>query len=357
MEIKQFEWSEKSALLSFLKIAYPDNPRHSKPEFWEWHFPKNPLAETDNLPVWIVKDAAEIVGHLGALPVKLKIGDEQKKAIWILDLVVRPDYRRKGLGKLLVNAAENFCPLGLGINTAEQHSTSLLESLGWKKICNVPRYNKLLFPGEALREISKIKPLRQLANFCFTPLRPKLIENFFNKNKNLRFIEKFDSTFNDLWRESSAQWTCVAGREAETLKWQFSDQPQKKFDVLGFYEGEKLLGYTALYFRQREFTGALAKAAIADFCYHPSKPSETIDALLQGALQLSLERRTGALVTDVLDPLIEQRLRFFGFNRVKNPLQLLVKSKEYQTILYNPKNWFITRGDSDTSIFEHPNMQ
>lgn len=356
MEIKQFDWSEKSALLSFLNIAYPDKPRHSNAEFWEWHFPKNPFAETDNLPIWIVKDVTEIVGHLGAIPIKLKIGDEQKKAIWILDLVVRPDYRRKGLGKKLVNAAEEFCPLGLGMNTAEQHSTSLLESLGWKKICNVPRYNKLLFPGEALREISKVKPLRQFANFCFAPLRPKFIKDFFKKNKNLRFVKKFDSSFDNLWRESSTQWTCAAAREAETLKWQFSDQPKKKFDVLGFYEDEKLLGYAVLYFRRREFAGALAKAAITDVCYHPSKPSETIDALLHGALQLALEHRAGALVIDMLDSLIEQRLRFFGFNRVKNPLQLLVKSKEHQTTLYDPKNWFITRGDSDTSIFEHPNL-
>ncbi|HEV8158542.1 MAG TPA: GNAT family N-acetyltransferase [Pyrinomonadaceae bacterium] len=356
MEIKQFDWSEKSALLSFLKIAYPDNPRHSKVEFWEWHFPKNPFAETDNLPIWIVKDGTEIVGHLGAIPVKLKIGNEQKKAIWILDLVVRPDYRRKGLGKKLVNAAEKFCPLGLGMNTAEQHSTSLLESLGWKKICNVPRYNKLLFPGEALREISKVKPLRQFANFCFAPLRPKFIKDFFNKNKNLRFVKKFDPSFDDLWREASIQWTCSAAREAEILKWQFSDQPKKKFDVLGFYEDEKLLGYTVLYFRQKENDGALAKAAITDVCYHPSKPTETVDALLLGALQITLERRAGALVTDVLDSLIEQRLKFFGFSRVKNPLQLLVKSKDYQTTLDDPKNWFITRGDSDTSIFEHPNL-
>jgi hypothetical protein len=49
-------------------------------------------------------------------------------------------------------------------------------------------------------------------------------------------------------------------------------------------------------------------------------------------------------------------MRFFGFNRVKNPLQLLVKSNENQTALYDPKNWFVTRGDSDTSIFEHPNL-
>ncbi|MDQ3712956.1 MAG: GNAT family N-acetyltransferase [Acidobacteriota bacterium] len=356
MEIKQFNLSEKSNLLSFLQTTYPDNPRHSNAAFWEWHFPKNPYAATDNLPIWIAKDGGEIVGHLGAIPVDLKVGEEQKEAIWILDLVVRSDYRRKGIGKKLVSAAEQFCSVGLGINTAEQHAAALLESLGWRIISKIPRYNKLLFPGEALREISKIKPLKDFANVCFAPLRPRFVQDFFKEHKNLRFVEQFDSSFDNLWRESSAQWACAVAREAATLRWQYSDQPEKKFDVLGFYENEKLLGYTVLYFRKRNSSGTLEKAAITDLCYHTANPVEIIDGLLRGALQIALERRIGALVTDVMDSLIEERLRFFGFGRIKNPLQLLVKSTEQQTFLSDPKNWFITRGDSDTSIFEHPNL-
>ena len=356
MQIKQFNFSEKSDLLSFLHTAYPDNPRHSNTDFWEWHFPKNPYVKTDNLPIWIAKDGAEIVGHLGAIPVKLQIGEEQKDAIWILDLIVRPDYRRKGIAKKLVSAAERFCPVGLGINTAEQHAAALLVSLGWKIISKIPRYNKLLFPGEAVREISKIKPLKSFANVCFAPLRPRFVRDFIKEHKNLRFVERFDSSFDNLWRESSAQWTCAVAREAAILKWQYSDQPVKKFDVLGFYENEKLLGYTVLYFRKRNSSGTLEKVAITDLCYHPANSVKVIDELLRGALQIALERRVGALVTDVIDSLIEERLRFFGFGSVKNPLQLLVKSNEQQPFLFDPKNWFITRGDSDTSIFEHPNL-
>jgi len=356
MQIKQFDLSEKNALLSFLKTAYPDNPRQSNVDFWEWHFPKNPFAETGDLPIWIATDAGEIVGHLAAIPVKLKVGEKQKNAIWILDLVVRPDYRRKGIAKKLVSAAEQFCPVGLGINTAEQHAAALLESLGWRIISKIPRYNKLLFPGEALREISKVKFLKSFSNVCFVPLRPRFVRDFFKEHKNLRFVERFDSSFDNLWRESSAQWSCAVAREAATLKWQYRDQPEKKFDVLGFYDNEKLLGYAVLYFRKRNSFGTLEKAAITDLFYHPEKPVEVIDELLRGALQIALERRAGALVTDVLDSLVEERLRFFGFSRVKNPLQLLVKSKENLTPVYDPTNWFITRGDSDTSIFEHPNL-
>jgi GNAT superfamily N-acetyltransferase len=354
MLIKQLELSEKNELLIFLRTAYADNPRMSDVSFWDWHFLENPYIEADNLPVWIAKDDNEIVGQLAATPVKLKVGNAEKSAIWILDLVVRTDYRKRGLAKKLVAEAEAFCPLRLGMNTAEQHSTALLEGLGWTMFGKVPRYNKLLYPGEALREISRIKIARRFANAVFAPLRPSFKDNDFEKN--LRRIEKFDASFDELWRESAAQWTCAVVRETVFLNWQYVNQPGKKYDILACYENEKLLGYAVLYFRKADAGGALAKAAITDLIYHQSKPIETIDRLLRGSLQIALERRAGALVTDALDSTIEKRLKFFGFGRVKSPLQLLVKSSERREILEDTNQWLVTRGDSDTSVFEQPNL-
>jgi hypothetical protein len=28
-----------------------------------------------------------------------------------------------------------------------------------------------------------------------------------------------------------------------------------------------------------------------------------------------------------------------------------------EQLMYDPANWFLTRGDSDVSIFEHPNVE
>ena len=354
MQIKQFELSEKKELLRFLQTAYADNPRMWNERFWDWHFLENPYVDADNLPIWIVKNGAEIVGQLGAIPVRLKVGETVKNAIWILDFIVAENFRGRGLGKQLVASAEQFCPLGLGVNTNEQTAPQLLQKLGWKIVRKIPRYHKILFPGEALREISQIKSLRVFSNTVFAPRRPRLVKDFL-ANNNLRIIENFDDSFDELWRESAAQRSCGVAREAAILEWQYRAQPDKKFDILGLYENEKLLGYAVLFFRKRDERGALPKGAITDLCYHSSKPAETIDRLLQGALQIALERRAGTLVIDVIDSLIEERLRHCGFSRVKNPLQLMVKTPTAQDILYDPDRWFLTRGDSDISIFEDPN--
>ncbi|MGI8494771.1 MAG: GNAT family N-acetyltransferase [Pyrinomonadaceae bacterium] len=356
IEIKQFKLSEKRELLFFLKCAYTDNPRQADEKFWDWHFLESPFAEPDNMPVWVAKDGAKIVGQLAAIPVKLKVGETQKSAIWILDFIVDENYRGKGIGKNLVGASEEFCPLGLGVNTSEQHAPALLQKLGWKIVGKISRYNKLLFPGEALREVSQIKPLRSILNAAFFPFRPKDKFDFSNPNSNVRLVENIDFSFDELWLESKMNWSCGVARTSKILNWQYRRQPGKKFDILGYFQNEKLLGYAVLFFRKKNKYGAISKASLTDIFYHSENSVEIVDELLRGAIRFAAQRRAGTLVTDVIDSLIQKRLTKFGFRRTKNPLQLMVKSPDNQELLYNPENWFLTRGDSDTSIFEHPNL-
>ena len=61
-------------------------------------------------------------------------------------------------------------------------------------------------------------------------------------------------------------------------------------------------------------------------------------------------------MTDVLDDRVEARLRHFGFRRVKSSPLFAAKTAEREELIYARSNWFLTRGDSDVSIFEEPNQ-
>ncbi|HEX8921785.1 MAG TPA: hypothetical protein VF766_09920, partial [Pyrinomonadaceae bacterium] len=163
--------------------------------------------------------------------------------------------------------------------------------------------------------------------------------------------------FDALWQEASVQWPCAVVRKASFLEWQFMRQPGKKFDVLGLYEQDQLLGYVVLFFRKPERAGgAPPKAAISDLCYKAHASVDVADELLQAALKLALERRTGSLVIDVLDPRVEERLRRLGFWRIKNAPQFMTYTPDAQGLMYDLSKWFLTRADSDVSIFEQPNL-
>lgn len=354
--IERFDISEKEKILAFLKTAYAGSPRRCDERFWNWHFVESPNFDPDKMPIWVAKSGDEIIGQLAAIPVELKVGDEIHPSVWILDFVVDPRFRRQGIGKKIVLKAMESYDVLLGVNTHEQHSPELLEGLGWKIVHHFPRFHKLLFPGAAVREISKIKPLAKIADLGFAPFRPKFEDKNLEKNAQLRVIESFGADFDELWNEAKEIRNCIVKRDAKMLEWQYLHQPYKKYDVLGFYENEKLRGYIVLFFRKADANGAISKAAISDIFYHSEDAEKTVDALLKGALQLCLTRRAGGLVTDVIDPLVEKKLDEMKFQRVKNPLLLMVKTNFREDLLYNENEWFLTRGDSDTTIFEEPNL-
>jgi hypothetical protein len=354
LQIKQFELHEKEALFSFLREVYADNMRQSDERYWHWHYCESPFASEDDIPLWVAKHGEEIVGQLGAIPVELNVNGRAERSVWILDMIIRIDFRRHGLAKKLVLAINKLYPTMLGVNTMEQHAPVMLQSLGWVIAGKINRYSKLVSPGNSVKEISRIKPLRQVVNGVFSVFQTK-----HKPNPAVKRIEKFDESFNDLWQNAKAQWNCSITRSADFLNWQYVDQPGKKFDIFAFYEGERLKGYIVLFFRKANADGVISKAAITDICYHPGHAEAaegTVDELLKAAINLAAERRAGSLVTDIADPLVEERLPHFGFWPVKNPLQLMTKAEQNQQRLYDIDNWFLTRGDSDTSMFEDPNL-
>lgn len=355
IRIEQLKHAEKDAALAFLRKAYADNPRQSDPNFWDWHFIESPHVDPAGLPIWLAKSGDRIAGQLATLPVELNIGAKKVKALWVLDWIVDADFRRQGIGKKLAMAAEQFSPYLLGVNTDQQHAPALLLGLNWVVVSRIPRFHKILYPGNALREISGIPPLRGIVNAISAPLRPGIKKNFL-VGPELRILEHFGPSFDVLWSESNEQWKCAVSRSSEMLEWQFKRQPGKQFDILGYFAGEKLLGYAVLFFRKGNTSGSIAKAAISDICYYPEKPQQTVDALIQGSLQLCLKRRAGGLVADAIDSQLEHRLKHFGFWKVDSPLQLMAKSPDDQEIVYKRENWFLTRGDSDISIFEDSNL-
>jgi GNAT superfamily N-acetyltransferase len=353
VQIKQFELSEREAVLAFLRAAYPDDPRKSDPEVWDWHYLENPYTSPDNIPLWIVKDGEQVVGQAATILVQIKVETEVRHAVWILDFILFPEYRGQKLGKRLLQLGRKTYPtmLALGYN---ELSGNVLLSLEWVRMGTIDRYQRLLFPGYGLKEVAAIPPLRGLVNLGYAPFRPSLktssIERYY-----VREVGAFDASFDDLWQRAAKVFPCAITRGSAFLNWQFRRQPGKKFEVLGLYESERLLGYVVLFFRKPEH-GAPPKAAITDICYDREHAPAVLDGLLTAALQLSMEKRAGSLVTDVRDPMVTERLRSFGFFRIKRAPPFMVYSPDKRDVMYDPASWFLTRADSDVSIFEGPNL-
>jgi GNAT superfamily N-acetyltransferase len=354
-QIEQFTVADTDALLAFLREAYPDDPRKSEPAYWKWHYLENPSTSLDDVPLWVLKDAGRIVGQVATIPVTLKAGAQERRAIWILDFIVHENYRGQRWGRRLLDTAREHCRtmIALGINAG---STGVLNSQKWAAMGSINRYHLLLNPGHAVKELSRLpRTLGRAVNLAYAPLRPRPGKT--GSGISLRAVERFDADFDDLWRRAATQWPCAVVRRADYLDWQFARQPGKRYETLGLWAGGRLAGYVVLFFRKPEEDGAPSpKVAISDLCYDAGAGFDVIDELLRAALNLALERRAGSLVTDVLDARVEQRLVRRGFWRIKRAPGFMVYSETERDLINDPRNWFLTRADSDVSIFEHPNL-
>src|ERR1051325_11829378 len=105
ISINQMSISDRDAVLLFLKSAFPDNPRQSDERFWNWHFLENPNNSKGQIPVCLARASGSILGQLAALPVQLNIGGRAVSAIWVIDIIISPEFRRRGIMKRLIHAA------------------------------------------------------------------------------------------------------------------------------------------------------------------------------------------------------------------------------------------------------------
>jgi hypothetical protein len=294
---------------------------------------------------------------MATIPVSLKFFDETRRALWAVNLIVLPEYRGHKLAKRLIQLAhETYCTTMIGLGYNEQ-SAPVLRSHKWVPLGSINRYHRQLFPGHSEKQLARFAPARHLVNLVFAPFRPSRADLLPDPNGELREVSSFDSSFDELWEEASAQWNCAVIRSSRFLEWQFMRQPGKKYQALGYYQGERLLGYVVIFMRKSGIgSGAPPKMAVSDLCYSPHNKEQVIDGLLKAALALALEKRAGGLVIDVLDPHVERRVERLGFWRIRNSPGFIAKSVDRQDLFYERSNWFLTRGDSDVSIFEQPNL-
>lgn len=350
MEIRHAVHADEPSILAFLRRVHGEETRLADAGLWRWHFAAAPL-RTESLAYWIAYDEGAIAGVLGATDVELSTPAGRRRAIWILDLVIDPGLRRRGVARSLIDASRSYCPIVLGINTARQRSTELLASMGFVIPGTLSRYGRIILPGESVAEAARYAPIRSTANalgrlFGSIPPMPASIAP----------AGVIDGRFDELAakRSEAKRFECI--RSARSLEWQFVDQPAKNYEILVSLDNEQIRGYIVLYFRRPNRFGAIEKASISDISYAGPNESAVVDDLLAAALRTAADRRAGRLSIDVSDQLVEQRLAKFGFRGSAAVLQFLVWTTEPLHGIEDLGNWFLTRADSDTNILEPTNM-
>jgi len=209
---------------------------HGRPlplELWRWRYGTKSIIN-------VAADAGRIVGHVGALPVRLTRGAESVAAgLWV-DLMVHPDYRNLGLFLDMAEANHRLCAEnGVRLVFAFPNDRSypiLKRMLGWN----------------AIEEIDALEaPLSALAA----------------AGSGAAPLSAFGAEHAALWRRLAPADAFAPERTPDFLKWRYRERPGRTYFA---WEARDAKGALRGWLAANVFDGPQGKIGdVLDLCAEP----------------------------------------------------------------------------------------
>ena len=347
--VSRYEPGDRPALREFQREHFGANSRHVDDEFFEWLFERNPYGDPAGPSLWICKRDGVVVAQQASIPVPLKVGDSEIRGGWMIDWMVHPAWRLKGISPALfaVNAATNDVMLGLGL---EEVAYRTVRRAGWTDAGRLSLFVRPLDPGPCAEVLGLPKLLSKLTPRVLVGGSAAAIGRAASAMTGLSLdaVDAFDERVESIWRSVSPGYPVLVKRDLASVRWRYDEGPHRaaysryyltrRGQVLGYvvlrlakWRGH-IVGRVADYFAERRWLMPLLALVIEEL---KSK----------GAIAVFFEQwqaDSGAVLRSLGCFRIRPSHRFM-FN-------LRDKASPFAATLGVADNWFVTPGDSD---FDH----
>ena len=322
---------------------------------FDWISSSNPVA--GNEFYLVIEDNKKIIAHMGRMPVDLMINGKKDRGYFFHDLLVHPEYRKKGLGILLSNCLHKAwedmtatLAIGIWIN---EFTNAYYKRRGYYQLNTYSFIRPLNLKYSLQRLIKNRFVVRVITPFGI--VLSGLYELFISKhrcpNVFISQVEKFDERFDTFAGEISRKFAIIVLRHSKYLNWKYIDKPFANYIVLTAERDKKLTGYIVLRSRKN---GDSRVGVIADILADPDD-SETITSLCQGAIGFFKEKNVDfihCLLTNKNFIRIFKKYLFFKNREIKPVMILNLHKHHAQEVITNIDNWFLTFGDSDAEMWD-----
>src|SRR5688500_7512731 len=114
-------------------MHFGERSRQADDAFYEWLFERNPHRDAAGPSLWLCKRDGAVVGQQGGIPFALKVGDDEYRAAWVIDLMVHPEWRLRGVAPALFSAFRESVDVAVGLGVEDNVYRTFLRA-GWKEI-------------------------------------------------------------------------------------------------------------------------------------------------------------------------------------------------------------------------------
>jgi FkbH-like protein len=333
---------------AFQAAAWPHRNRELIPARWRWMFVESARRLGVAPRVWLHRAQGRVVGHMGSIPVSLKVGSDVVPTGWLVDTMVFDDQRRRGLGSRLMVQAHEDQPFSLSLGqTGEMREIQL--RLGWQQVVPLQVAQLLIRPEHVLR--GKLpKPAALAAGLG---LRASTAMRGLLRGKNdvcVKPVDRFGERHDTLWQTVSSTITCGVVRDAGYLNWKYVDQPGQRFERFEMFDGDRLIGVAVLAMREAEAPYLYRRALLVDVVASMG-PDADLERVIRGAASAAESRGADAMVCMYVGAALTRALKANGFT-LRDPERVLLIDTggcdpATQRTLLDGSGWLVTQGDSD----------
>lgn len=350
--IREYEEGDEQGILALFDLVF--NKKRDV-HHWNWEFKEIPRGSK----IFMAVDNGNVVGHLGALLRRVRIGEEAINGALEVDGMTHPDYTRQGifvsLGKEMLTklSKENDVDLVYGfsnVNAMPGH-----RKLNCMEVLKLPVMVKIINPRRVVSKRFKnrllaaiVLPFAKFGIFLFQKERKPIKA----KDFTIMRIYHFDEDFNEFFEVVSKEHEIIMERDVDYLNWRYTKTPREDYTIMVAEKDKKILG--------------LAVVRIVDMFDLKSGAILELFSLPEHEYVLNW------LIIKIFDHFKSYDLDLIACSIPRNakaydaltdcgfiPCPKRFKPKETRLIVYptsdeidiksasNPDNWYITWGDTD----------
>jgi len=334
-------------ILSLRGVVFGEEEKDKlDPRFWGWEFLEGPDGQG---LIYVVEDGSKIVGHFADLPRRFCIQGGVALGTLSLDLMVHPDYWRRGIFEALgrygterVKKENGLFLIAFPIRPETIHG---LKKIGWKEVVKLP---VLVYPTRFSGIINRYLHFPLLSVLAGGVVR--LLYLFFYKSKRRIRTEEIetegmgslDNQFDHFWRKALSRYSIIGVRDRNYLTWRYLQHPTRTYTIYRAKQNGEMRGYIVL--RKVELLH-FNSAVIVDLL---ALDEVALTALVKKGIQYSRQEGTDLLAFMVpQDHPYNKVLRKSGFLPSPKTFQFMVYFHSKTEIFNSPEKWYVTWGDTD----------
>ena len=356
---------DRPALEKFMRKAYPHLIPFKGPDRWRWQFLENPfLPKIEGfVPVWVALDGGDIVGQIAVQATDVRVAGRVHSAGWIVDVIILPDYRGRGIGHLLHEAVVSNVPtllmLTMGPATRRMAERAGAITLGptwqfsrWARLQADDVRHFLIRRTKYHEHVTKIVQLscglglHHLLGLLINPWLSFRDRSYKPTPRTISIVEVkcFDSAIDDLWHRVAGGYPAICPRNKRFLNWRFVDCPHLRYRIFQAYRDGTLVGYSVL---RRTATQELRQGIIVDLLADRGEPAVFRDLISHAVEHFGHGVASVECATSL--PEIESILSERGFFKTRTLAPTVVVSDEllHSEVGNLRKEWFFSKGDHD----------